>query len=334
MLIRFPGMGWSDMGMCLYPWSNQPCWVHAGTIRCMAGEWAADVDTSPEVVRRLLTSQFPQYSGSSLELLGEGWDNTAYLVDGQLVFRFPRRRSAAPLIYNEARMLPYLAPLVPIRIPVPVLVGEPQGDYPYPFLAYEHLPGSTACSVRFTTEERENLAEPLAEFLATLHNLPVPPDAPEEGLGKTDLPRRLALFQDRLTQISPFLGQRAENVTREVERLADTPPIPEEDCLVHGDLYARHVLVGEDRALCGVIDWGDVCLGSRELDLSVAVSMLTQRGLDRFKDLYGSVSEAAWARARFRALFYGIVLIHYGLSQGEQALVETGEFCLTSALDT
>lgn len=230
-------------------------------------------------------------------------------------------------------MLPYLAPLLPTRVPVPILVGEPQEDYPYPFIAYEHLPGSTACSVRFTPAEREALAKPLAEFLATLHAVPVPPDAPAETIGKTDLPRRVDLFRDRLVQISSYLGPRARGVTAEVEHLAQTPPTPERDCLVHGDLYARHVLVDDRRALCGVIDWGDVCLGSRELDLSVAISMLSRSGLHHFRASYGEVSETTWSRARFRALFYGIVLIHYGLNQGEPALVETGEFSLSSALD-
>src|SRR5438132_12959546 len=103
----------------------------------MARVWDADVELSPEAAARLIERQFPALAPVRLELLGAGWDNAAFLVDGRLVFRFPRRRIAAGPMELETRVLPRLAPHLPLPIPAPVFVGIPDEGYPYPFAGYE-----------------------------------------------------------------------------------------------------------------------------------------------------------------------------------------------------
>ena len=75
------------------------------------------------------------------ELLGTGWDNTVWLVDGRWVFRFPRRRIAVPGIARQLAVLPAIAPALPLAIPVPVVSGRPAEGFPWPFTAHELLPG-------------------------------------------------------------------------------------------------------------------------------------------------------------------------------------------------
>ncbi len=41
-------------------------------------------------------------------------------------------------------------------------------------------------------------------------------------------------------------------------------------CLMHGDLYARHLLLDESFQLSRVIDWGDLHAGDGAVDLAVA----------------------------------------------------------------
>ena len=67
--------------------------------------WTPDVGLSTEAAARLISSQFADLPGPHLEPLGHGWDNVAYLVNGQLVFRFPRRKLAEVCMRNEIAMV-------------------------------------------------------------------------------------------------------------------------------------------------------------------------------------------------------------------------------------
>src|ERR1051325_5337835 len=85
--------------------------------------WDADVALTQRQAGRLVEAQFPDLAPASLELLGEGWDNWAYLANGAFVFRFPRRALGAKLIANECRSLPCIAPHLPLPIPLPLYRG-------------------------------------------------------------------------------------------------------------------------------------------------------------------------------------------------------------------
>jgi aminoglycoside phosphotransferase (APT) family kinase protein len=76
--------------------------------------------------------------------LGAGSDNSAFLVNDAFVFRFPRRQLAVELLETEVRVLPALAPALPLAIPVPRLVGSPGSDVPLAFAGDSFLPGRTA----------------------------------------------------------------------------------------------------------------------------------------------------------------------------------------------
>ena len=67
-----------------------------------ANPWNADIVVTPELVARRIGRQFPELLPVMVEPLGEGWDNVAYVVNGNFVFRFPRRGIAIPFLENEA----------------------------------------------------------------------------------------------------------------------------------------------------------------------------------------------------------------------------------------
>ena len=86
--------------------------------------------------------------------------------------------------------------------------------------------------------------------------------------------------------------------------------------IVHGDLHFRHVVVGADGALAGVIDWDDVCLADPCVDFVLAVSYLPPGGLAEFLAEYGSVSDQQLLRARVLALSVCAALAAYGRDEG------------------
>jgi aminoglycoside phosphotransferase (APT) family kinase protein len=137
----------------------------AGALGCH--DWRMPRPISLEAAAGLIQRQFPALAPVQLEFLGVGLDNVALRVNGRLVFRFPRHECTAGLIEREVRVLPLLAPRLPLPIPAPAFVGKPDKGYPYPFSGYPLLPGTTACQIAWSDEEREGNAVLLGELLSS-----------------------------------------------------------------------------------------------------------------------------------------------------------------------
>jgi aminoglycoside phosphotransferase (APT) family kinase protein len=298
--------------------------------------WDADFKLSHEAADALIGRQFPDLLPVHLELLGEGWDNSVYRVNERFAFRFPRRKLAVSLLSNEMRAMPLIAPHVPLPVPEPTHVGSPAGDYPYPFAGYRFLPGETACRRCWTDDGRARTAPVIARFLAALHSIPIDQEtrgwAPGDVLHRTDLTFRAAQLKERLRSLDWLVPMRdLPDLLALVDRLAETPPWSGPPVWVHGDLYARHLLVDEQGDVSGIIDWGDVHVGDPALDLSIAYSFLPPSAVPKFREAYGTIGDDTWERARFRAIHYGAILAAFGDDIGDTAICQAGEFALRSA---
>jgi aminoglycoside phosphotransferase (APT) family kinase protein len=303
----------------------------------MAEEWQADLELSPEQASGLIARRFPELAPVRLELLGSGWDNTAYRVNETLVFRFPRRTWAAQLLENEARIMPQLAPHLPLPVTAPSCVAPADAEYPFLFAGYPLIPGVTACRTEWSDANRAALAKPLAAFLRRLHTIPITEEdlkrGPIDPFQKANLPKRLGYARERLAGLTERGGPLPmPEVVAAMERLQYTPGLSGPLCWVHGDFYLRHLIVDANRRLAGVIDWGDVCLADPALDLSIVFSFLPPESRPVFEAAYGEIDADTWERARFRALFYGAVLTHYGVETGDEPIRHAGEFALRNAL--
>ena len=154
----------------------------------MGFQWEAEQLLEPPQALTLIQEQFPNLECKTVRLLGVGWDNTAFIVDEKIIFRFPRREFALPLLESEWALLPKLAPQLPLPIPIPKWKGVPTEHFPWPFIGYEMLPGFTACYTNLSEEQRAAFAEPLARFIQTLHQIPRINSCPmfEDYLGRID----------------------------------------------------------------------------------------------------------------------------------------------------
>jgi aminoglycoside phosphotransferase (APT) family kinase protein len=281
-------------------------------------EWSAEIDVDEQQVRRLIGSQFPELAIGSLRLFAEGWDNAVWLVDEQVVFRFPRRAIAIPGIRREMEVLPRLAPLLPLPIPNPVYRGSPTEGYPWPFFGCRLLPGHEASDVDLSDAARIHIGGPLGAFLRTLHSAGVAEPVtgahalPVDPLGRADMEVRVPRAREKLAEVQRLGLWRAP---ASIERLLDEAlelPAPGPVALVHSDLHFRHLLVDAAGAPTGVIDWGDLCLAPRSVDLPLLWSFLPPEGRVRFLEAYGPVAEEESMRARVMAIFLCAALAAYG----------------------
>jgi aminoglycoside phosphotransferase (APT) family kinase protein len=290
----------------------------------MSEPWVAEKIMTVDQARALVVDQFPQLGGLPVVALGEGWDNHAFLV-GEWVFRFPRRAVAAPLIEFEARILPAIAPGLPLAIPVPRYLGLPTESYPWKFLGYARLPGRTATRARLDDGLRSGCAEAIGRFLAALHAIPTATlELPRDGWKKLDPVTVVPVVRERI-QLIRRQGSHPDpaRIEAALDALAADLRPAEAQTLVHGDLYASHLLVDEHGAAIGVIDWGDLHQGDRAVDLSFAHAFLPTGALERFRRAYGEIDEATWKLARFRALLHDVFEVGYAHDVGDaDALAE------------
>jgi len=303
----------------------------------MAAPWTAEEVVSPALAAELLDEQFPALAPAAVAPLGVGWDNTAYLVNSALVVRFPRRQIAVALLEAEAHLLPWMAPQLPLPVPRPELRGQPSDRFRWPFLGYRLLPGRTACALDLTDDQRATAAAPLGTFLRALHEL----DASEaerlgavgDLVGRLDLPTRIPRARAKLEAAAPQLTAAQMEAAHALIAASADIQAPAARAVVHGDLYARHLLCDEAGRLCGVIDWGDVHLGHPAVDLSVAHGFLPPDARLAFLAAYGRhVDAETWRLARFRALFSALAIIDYSGKVGDADLEREGRRALDHVL--
>ena len=283
-------------------------------------EWQAEHVVDEAAARRLIGGQFTELAVERLELLGEGWDNTVWLVDGSWVFRFPRREVVLPGVLRELQVLPQIAARLPLRIPQPVLVGRPQGGYPWPFSGCPLIPGRETGQAQLDDAARIAQAGALAGFLRTLHGIDPAgldgPPLPEDANRRADMAVRVPMAQARFREAAE-LGLWSETAAAR-RLLADALDLPPAQAtgLAHGDLHLRHLLVGERHELTGVIDWIDVSRADPAVDLVPYWGFLPAAGRGTFREAYGPIRPDQLVRARVLAVFLALTLAVYARREG------------------
>jgi aminoglycoside phosphotransferase (APT) family kinase protein len=293
--------------------------------------WTAEVKVGEPLARRLIAEQFPEVELAALELLGEGWDNTVWLVDGRWVFRFPRREVAIPGFERELAALPVLAPRVPLPIPDPVFVGRPVDEFPWPFFGAPYAPGREPLGLDEPT--RAALARPLGEFLRALHAAPLVDGLLEDPMGRADMAVRVPKTLEQLGPVEAAGVWRAPESVHRLLEAAQSLPKPEPVSVLHGDLHFRHLLVDDHGALSGVIDWGDVCRGDPAIDLTLVWSLLPPSARPDFLAAYGPVREDQLVRARVLAINLCSILALYAHDEGMPAVKDEALAGLERAVD-
>lgn len=265
-------------------------------------------------VRARFTASFPEIEVARLERLGSGWESEAWLADGQLVIRFNLTPLGPSQILKEARVLPALAPGLPVAVPQPRYVATDETGKELSFSAYDYIAGEPLNS-QISGTIAERLAKEVAGFLTALHAFDL--DEARRLLGDYDpVAGSPWLLRDSWrVEIFPIFEaeERVAIEDRWDHFMAGMDP-PDELALIHADLGPEHVLVdAETGALNGVIDWGDVTIGDPALDFAGFEPALRRRVLAA----YGGVVDGTFLnRVEFYRWLRPLHEIHYGLYWG------------------
>lgn len=270
-----------------------------------------------ERVLEVLAEHLPSYRADRVVLLGEGQDNVAFEVNGELVVRFAKAPDPVET-EREARLLAKVAEFSPIPVPTPVFSVPETGC-----LAYARVPGTTL--LWLAEPPAAKIGTVLGGYLAALHAVPVERMA-DVVAADDDPPARWLAEAAEL-----YAPATIPSVHRgPVEEFLGTAPPPVHSGLVfsHNDLGTEHVLVDpREWTVTGVIDWTDAALVDPAYDFGLLYRDLGPAALDAALDAYGTDA------LRDRAVFYGRCTVledlAYGLGAGKSAYVEKSLTALT-----
>ncbi|MFD7496291.1 aminoglycoside phosphotransferase family protein, partial [Streptomyces sp. NPDC059832] len=261
------------------------------------------VDVRPAIdtalVERLVDTQFPQWAELPLKLLDPaGSDHVIHRLGEELSVRLPRHSGAAGQARKESEWLPRLAPGLPLAVPVPMGVGEPDFGYPWPWAVSRWLDGEVA-TVEGLADSADAAVE-LAGFLAALQR--AAPGEDHEGLTVRSLADRDHATRAAIAEVDGTFDAAA--MTGLWDAALGAPGWARPPVWFHGDLHTGNLLTTAGR-LSAVIDFGELGIGDPACDLTIAFTLMSADSRAVFREALG-VDEATWTRGRGWALATGL----------------------------
>lgn len=262
----------------------------------------------------VLRERFPALEIRDVRAIEDGWDSLVLEVNGEYVFRFPRRPEVEAWVEREILLLPELAEALPVEVPRFDFVAR-NGLL---CVGYRKLVGAAAGA-----DLSERAGDDLGRFLAALHHFPVE-RARSLGVPYFDPGAWRAHFEgfcgDLRQRVLPLLAQ--DERERAESRFAEIDGFDFDPVLVHGDLGPEHVLVRDGR-VAGVIDWSDARVGDPALDFAWCLHGTSEPTADAIARSYGLDPGTRERSLFYRRLgpWYEVV---YGLETEQPRFVESG----------
>ena len=228
------------------------------------------IDVPDALVRGLVDSQFPQWSGLALRRVAS--DGTIHRVDrlgDELVVRLPFVGWAVEDVGRDAERLPLLAAVLPVDVPTLEGRGVPADGMPWHWGVYRWLEGRHPVP----GEDDALVADALAEAVLAMRSMPAVGDPSSAAFDP-------ARDTERTRPMVVSLGSPAALAAWDAAVSLRPDPAPASGWL-HGDLMPGNLLLREGR-LSGIIDWGASGVGDPALDLLAAWTCLGPDGRSRF----------------------------------------------------
>jgi aminoglycoside phosphotransferase (APT) family kinase protein len=270
-----------------------------------------EVRATIEQVRGLVADQCPQWAGLPVTPVHdelEGTDHVLFRIGDALLARMPKIASAVGQADSDARWLPVLESHLPVRIPVPLHVGEPGAGYPWPWSVVPWYEGSTP--PRLGCDD-VMLARDVVAFVRALHRVD-----PAGGPGKPPGSRGSALIHadEGVRRVLPRLAGYDDGFYVAAAEAAwnaclAAAPWDKTPVWLHGDLQPGNLITNGSR-LAAVIDFGGLGVGDPAPDVAPALWTFTGAAREAYREAVG-YDDATWRRACGWALAPSLTGIDY-----------------------
>ena len=257
------------------------------------------------LVHHLVASQFPRWADLYVRPVARcGWDNRTFHLGEQMVVRLPSGQAYASQVEREQRWLPVLAPKLPLSIPEPVAMGEPDKVFPWKWSIYRWIAGEPADPANIVSLPA--FAMNLAQFLLALQRIDST-GGPQPGSDNFYRGGSLLAYDRETREAIHALGEQIDGETATqvwqagIEALWTAPSV-----WVHGDVSAGNLLITEGR-LSAVIDFGQLAVGDPACDLAITWTMFDAKNREAFRKML-HLDAGTWARGRAWALWKSLII--------------------------
>jgi len=275
-----------------------------------------------------IQTRYPVLCVVTAQRLGEGQNNDVLVVNGGLIFRFPRYEQGITVLEQELALLRALQERVALAIPAPRYVALTPRRVGQVFMGYPLLPGTPLNATllsHLTATESALLGRHIGTFLRDLHQVPLEEVLPGSTAGGDLLAPWASLYARIQHHLFPHMRPDARARTAaHFETFLHTPhnyaisPV-----LAHGDLGAGNILYDvQHRRLTGVIDFS----GAGPLDPAVDLAALSTLGggiLDAVARTY-LVTPALRDRAAFYRRTFALQEALFGGENHDDAAFRAG----------
>jgi aminoglycoside phosphotransferase (APT) family kinase protein len=259
-----------------------------------------------DLVRRLLRAQFPQWADLPLAIVEpSGTDHTIYRLGDDMVVRMPIIEYATRQAAKEARWVPFLAPQVPLALPMPLAMGAPGEGYPWNWSVVSWIEGEHATAGNL---DARHAAVDLARFIRALHACDPtggPPTGAETGNRGLSLRGGDRLVREAMARLDGL--DEAPAILAACEKIFAAPEWDRPAVWFHGDLSWN--LIAKDGRLVGAIDSG-YGVGDPACDLMPGWTLFRGEARQLFFDEVG-LDEATRVRSRGWAILPALIGLSY-----------------------
>ncbi len=222
---------------------------------------------TPQKIKKILKSDFPDLQIKTIEKISEGWRNYVFLVNNDLIVRFPKQ--ANPSIKIQKQVLQKLSPKISYKLPTI--------HYINPTYCYTIYPAILACSYtkfdfeNFTNTEKQRVSYDLANFLKQLHSAISLKELMDIGVPKFDYQKEITDIKNETekfltlnvdAQLKTFVESQAKMAMQHLSQNYLS-------VLLHNDLHVKNIILDcKTKNLNGVIDFDDMRIGHYHLDFA------------------------------------------------------------------
>jgi aminoglycoside 2''-phosphotransferase len=272
---------------------------------------------------------YPRIDIHSAKLDQSGQNNDILLINGDIIFRFPRYRIALDSIQAEAAVLETIKGRVPLPVPeleYLSLDGLAGGEV---FTGYARLPGVPFLRDVYAAigdePVRKRLAEQLAGFLKALHSTPL--DQIAIKLSHSDTRAECEdIFERMRVKLFPHMRPDARQWAADHYESFLTNPanFDYQPVLKHGDFGTTNILFDlQKQDICGIIDFGNAALGDPAYDFAGLLSSYGERFLTNCARTYPEINNFL-PRVRFYLDTFALLEALFGAEHDDQSAYDAG----------
>jgi aminoglycoside 2''-phosphotransferase len=246
---------------------------------------------------------FPNLEISTLRVNTDGLINDVFIVNEDLVFRFPRNSDwGVKLFTNEIKIIELARKYV--EIPLPQYEYKAEDLAVYRYIKSDALRREDI--LKLARKEQAEIAARLAVFLKQFHEIP-PSELKQNKIAQSDVNRSretwLELFENVKKELFPSMMPHVRESIGEhfAPILADKNFMDYEPRLINGDIVPYHIIYDRRRKqINGIIDFGTAGIGDAAADFACMIYNYGETFLAKMAKNYPEI-ESSVDRARFWA---------------------------------